>query len=522
MKPHLLVLPVLAAFLAFGCSGDGDPTTPDSPGVDSKATDDSKAGDVDTKEDRQQPGDDNEIPDQDTKVTDDDIVVKDDGVEPQGCEVDDDCDREPKQCHQFKCEDGECKEIPLENDSPCSDDNMCTLNDTCQDGECISGPAKDCADDNPCTRDTCNPATGSCAHVPTSETITCGLGECLREVPKCTNNVPNECIPGEPKVEVCDGKDNDCDGETDEDNPGGGEECDTGWEGICKAGTKICTNGKLVCTRNLEPTDEICNGLDNNCDGRIDEWDERVGKECDTGLLGVCGIGTYFCKEHSLQCLRKYDSSPEKCNGLDDDCDGETDEDNPGGGGRCETGLLGACNNGTWTCTNGEIVCAETTQPLDRDHCDGQDHDCDGEINEEGSLGCRTYFEDKDGDGWGNPSSTRCLCGNVPPAGYTTRSADCCDTDSSVNRDVRDDQWFETKNNCGDFDYDCDGHEVQELQEIGHCLQGGYGGSITCSVFEGWDQNVPECGKTGSYIHDCVNEQGSCKKRVTEKIQRCQ
>ena len=561
MRLRILALAVLAAFfsLTLGCEGSTSEIILDGFDQDKKVTDDSmldddadvssdieqdqpdtdidepdpdiKDPDADVKQpepdikdpdaDVEDPDTDVEEPDIDSEEPDADVEEPDTDVEEPECEVDEDCEQEPLVCHEFICELGKCIEVPEENDTPCSDGDFCTSDDTCQYGECVSGPPVVCEDGDPCTVSRCVPTEG-CIYDQIEGTHTCGQGECFREVPICIDGVRNECIPGEPKAEVCDGKDNDCDGDTDEDNPDGGAACDTGWKGVCKAGTTICTSGKLVCTRNVEPTEEICNGLDNNCDGRIDEWDERIGKECDTGLLGVCGIGMHFCVEHSLKCLRQYDSSPEKCNGLDDDCDGETDEDNPGGGGRCETGLLGACNNGTWTCTNGEIVCAETTQPLDRDHCDGQDHDCDGEINEEGSLGCRTYYEDKDGDGWGNSRSTRCLCGDVPPTGYTTRSADCCDTDSSVNRDVRDDQWFETKNNCGDFDYDCDGREVQELQEIGRCVQGGYGGSIICSLVVGWNEDIPKCGETGSYIHDCVNEQGRCKKYVTEKIQRCQ
>jgi len=185
----------------------------------------------------------------------------------------------------------------------------------------------------------------------------------------------------EASPEVCDGLDNDCDGAVDEGNPGGGGSCDTGLPGVCGDGTLNCQDGSLACVQNQSPSPEVCDGLDNDCDGAVDDGNPEGGGPCDTGLPGICGDGTLNCQGGSLVCNQNQSPSPEVCDGLDNDCDGAVDEGNPGGGGSCITGLHGVCRDGTLQCQGGSLVCVQDQSPSP-EVCDGLDNDCDGAVDE--------------------------------------------------------------------------------------------------------------------------------------------
>lgn len=75
--------------------------------------------------------------------------------------------------------------------------------------------------------------------------------------------------------------------------------------------------------------------------------------------------------------------------------------------------------------------------------CDGVDNDCDGDIDE-GVMS--TYFEDRDGDGWGNPARTLKACRQQ--SGYTTRASDCDDTNIQIYPGAQDRQGNQLDENC--------------------------------------------------------------------------
>ena len=101
-----------------------------------------------------------------------------------------------------------------------------------------------------------------------------------------------------------------------------------------------------------------------------------------TGQLGVCAVGLTECKGGSTVCNQSASASAEVCDGFDNNCNGSTDEGNPGGGGACSTGLQGACAAGVLTCQGGSIACVQTTQAV-ADVCgDGIDNDCNGGVDE--------------------------------------------------------------------------------------------------------------------------------------------
>ncbi len=168
----------------------------------------------------------------------------------------------------------------------------------------------------------------------------------------CVGGQVVPCIPATPNPsEGCDGLDDDCDGDVDEgcscvnQNT---QPCYSGPPvtqnvGLCIGGTQTCTNGAWgACAGETTPIPEQCDGLDNDCDGSPDEGDPNGGSACPTGLNGVCAVGTQHCVNGSLACQQNVQASAEQCDGLDNNCDGGTDENNPGGGAAPRI-VLGRC-----------------------------------------------------------------------------------------------------------------------------------------------------------------------------------
>ena len=106
-------------------------------------------------------------------------------------------------------------------------------------------------------------------------------------------------------------------------------ECGDTDEGECEYGTKTCTDGAWgSCEGEAGPTNEVCDGLDNDCDGDTDEDWPNLGESCTAGLGECENSGVYECSTdgQSAECgAAPGIEGTETCppNGKDEDCDGE-------------------------------------------------------------------------------------------------------------------------------------------------------------------------------------------------------
>jgi hypothetical protein len=226
-------------------------------------------------------------------------------------------------------------------------------------------------------------------------------GDGLPGTGDCTALAQQDCNDRDPTVrphaeELCDGQDNDCDGEVDEalgarpyfidlDGDGfgsteAGHGCGRLPEGMV-ASAGDCNDDSRV----VKPgAAEACNNVDDNCNGATDEGNPGGGASCNSGQGGICSSGVITCQTGALTCLRRVAPSPELCNDVDDDCDNQVDQTFANKGQGCTVGL-GVCNRtGTYVCSADArgTQCSARPGAASPPACDGIDNDCDGVVDD--------------------------------------------------------------------------------------------------------------------------------------------
>lgn len=168
---------------------------------------------------------------------------------------------------------------------------------------------------------------------------------------------------------------------------------------ILPSGTDGCTGtlrcdaaGTEHCDGYRPSTSEVCDGVDNDCDGDVDEYTDFASLQEGNPCLeqpGVCQRAQALCIHGELHCANAPNQGVEVCDGLDNDCDGQTDEDLGILGfeyhGPPETLNVGECRAGVIECVDGAPQARGEVDPSPSETCgDEKDSDCDGATNPAG------------------------------------------------------------------------------------------------------------------------------------------
>lgn len=307
--------------------------------------------------------------------------------------------------------------------------------------------------------------------------------------------------------------DDNCNGAVDESFPKLGRTCTAGKGSCRRPGRYECTQDRKSVTCSAKPASaqmEICDGMDNDCDGKVDSG---LTCNCTTGEtqpcypagaktrgVGICRDGIQTCRNDGTWGTCKNATTPgsETCNGLDDDCNGLRDDVDSDGDSyfACPGVAERDCNDQD-----------RSVHPQAVETCNSKDDNCNGVVDE-GVQG--TFYLDNDGDGWRRQAATQAGCN--PPRGFVQQPGDCDDFNSKVhpnqaeicNRrdddcDGKVDEGLPEKTVYRDHDYD--GYAPRGAPARKTCLFDTDGDGVGDSAGPGWATKLGDCDDLDSSVH---------------------
>ena len=273
---------------------------------------------------------------------------------------------------------------------------------------------------------------------------------------------------------------------------------------------------------NYEGATEICDGVDNNCDGQIDEGVlSTFYGDGDGDGFGAEGIAVETCEipdgfaftagDCNDADPNVYPAAEELCDDIDNDCNGEIDdglsevvyEDADGDGFGDSLSSLPLCIppegyvENAFDCDDNNADINPTAEEV----CDEMDNDCDGGIDNN-AIDESIWFRDQDNDGYGGSAETLESC--ILPSGYSQYDTDCNDQDPQIHPFAEE--------LCDEVDNDCD--TLVDEGVLNHYFQDADGdgfGDFTnfiegCALIAGYVDNAEDCNDASSSVFPGASE----------------